>query len=77
MSDIFYHFTHRCVFSGFSAEAVKEKAKILEEKGIKTLTKSHNSNQMTGTIGQLPEYQVAYDLFVLNKDFDHAKALIS
>jgi hypothetical protein len=31
----------------------------------------------TGAFGQLPEYQVAYDLYVPNKDFENAKALIS
>ena len=57
-------------------ETIKSKVRILEEHGIKTLLKSHNSNQQTGAFGQLPEYQIAYDLYVPNNDFELAKALI-
>ena len=76
MGACFYFLTHRCVFSSYSMETIKSKVRILEEHGIKTLLKSHNSNQQTGTFGQLPEYQIAYDLYVPNKDFELAKALI-
>ena len=76
MGNCFYYLTHRCVFSSFSMETIKSKVRILEEHGIKTLLKSHNSNLQTGTFGQLPEYQIAYDLYVPNKDFELAKALI-
>ena len=76
MDACFYFLTHRCVFSSYSMETIKSKVRILEEHGIKTLLKSHNSNQQTGTFGQLPEYQIAYDLYVPNNDFELAKALI-
>ena len=76
MSNCFYFLTHRCVFSSFSNETIKSKARILGDHGIKTLLKSHNSNQQTGAFGQLAEYQIAYDLYVPNKDFEYAKALI-
>ena len=76
MSNCFYFLTHRCVFSSFSMETIKSKVRILEEHGIKTLLKSHNSNQQTGAFGQLAEYQIAYDLYVPNKDFEYAKALV-
>jgi hypothetical protein len=73
----FYFITHRCVFSSFSIETAKSKIRILEDHGIRTMLKSHNSNPQTGAFGQLPEYQIAYDLYVPNKDFENAKALIS
>ena len=76
MDACFYFLTHRCVFSSYSMETIKSKVRILEEHGIKTLLKSHNSNQHTGAFGQLPEYQIAYDLYVPNNDFELAKALI-
>ena len=57
-------------------DTIKSTVRILEEHGIKTLLKSHNSNQQTGAFGQLPEYQIAYDLYVPNRDFALAKALI-
>ena len=76
MDACFYFLTHRCVFSSYSMETIKSKVRILEEHVIKTLLKSHNSNQQTGTFGQLPEYQIAYDLYVPNNDFELAKALI-
>ncbi|MCI7018498.1 MAG: DUF2007 domain-containing protein [Clostridiales bacterium] len=76
MDACFYFLTHRCVFSSYSMETIKSKVRILEEHGIKTLLKSHNSNQQTGAFGQLPEYQIAYDLYVPNNDFELAKALI-
>ena len=76
MGACFYFLTHRCVFLSYSMETVKSKVRILEEHGIKTLLKSHNSNQQTGAFGQLPEYQIAYDLYVPNKDFELAEALI-
>ena len=76
MGACFYFLTHRCVFSSYSMETIKSKVRILEEHGIKTLLKSHNSNQQTGTFGQLPEYQIAYDIYVPNNDFELAKALI-
>lgn len=76
MDACFYFLTHRCVFSSYSMETIKSKVRILEEHGIKTLQKSHNSNQQTGAFGQLPEYQIAYDLYVPNNDFELAKALI-
>ena len=77
MNSCFYFITHRCVFSSFSIETIKSKARILEDHGIKTLLKFHNSNQQTGSFGQLAEYQIAYDLYVPNKDFACAKDLIS
>ena len=76
MGNCFYYLTHRCVFSSFSMETIKSKVRILEDHGIKTLLKSHNSNQQTSAFGQLPEYQIAYDLYVPNRDFALAKALI-
>ncbi|MCI7725928.1 MAG: DUF2007 domain-containing protein [Clostridiales bacterium] len=76
MNACFYFLTHRCVFSSYSIETINAKVRILEEHGIKTLLKSHNSNQQTGAFGQLPEYQIAYDLYVPNKDFEEASALI-
>ena len=76
MDACFYFLTHRCVFSSYSMETIKSKVRILEEHGIKTLLKSLNSNQQTGAFGQLPEYQIAYDLYVPNNDFELAKALI-
>ena len=76
MDACFYFLTHRCVFSSYSMETIKSKVRILEEHGIKTLLKSHNSNQQTGAFGQLPEYQIAYDLYVPNKDLELAKASI-
>ena len=76
MDACFYFLTHRCVFSSYSMETIKSKVRILEEHGIKTLLKSHNSNQQTGAFGQLPEYQIAYDLYGPNNDFELAKALI-
>ena len=76
MDACFYFLTHRCVFSSYSMETIKSKVRILEEHGIKTLLKSHNSNQQTGAFGQLSEYQIAYDLYVPNNDFELAKALI-
>ena len=76
MDACFYFLTHRCVFSSYSMETIKSKVRILEEHGIKTLLKSHNSNQQTGAFGQLPEYQIAYDLYIPNRDFALAKALI-
>lgn len=76
MDACFYFLTHRCVFSSYSMETIKSKVRILEEHGIKTLLKSHNSNQQTGAFGQLPEYQIAYDLYIPNNDFELAKALI-
>ena len=72
----FYFLTHRCIFSSYSIETIKSTVRILEDHGIKTLLKSHNSNQQTGAFGQLPEYQIAYDLYVPNRDFALAKALI-
>ena len=77
MNAWFYFITHRCIFSSYSIETIKSKVRILEDHGIKTLLKSHNANLQTGTFGQLPEYQIAYDLYVPNKDFEHANALIS
>ena len=76
MDACFYFLTHRCVFSSYSMETIKSKVRILEEHGIKTLLKSHNSNQQTGAFGQLSECQIAYDLYVPNKDFEYAKALV-
>ena len=76
MNACFYFLTHRCVFSSYFLETIKSKVRILEDHGIKTLLKSHNSNQQTGAFGQLPEYQIAYDLYVPNRDFALAKALI-
>ena len=76
MNACFYFLTHRCVFWSYSIETINAKVRILEEHGIKTLLKSHNSNQQTGAFGQLPEYQIAYDLYVPNKDFEEASALI-
>ena len=72
----FYFLTHRCIFSSYSIETINAKVRILEEHGIKTLLKSHNSNQQTGAFGQLPEYQIAYDLYVPIRGFALAKALI-
>ena len=72
----FYFLTHRCIFSRYSIETIKSEVRILEDHGIKTLLKSHNSNQQTGAFGQLPEYQIAYDLYIPNRDFALAKALI-
>ena len=72
----FYFLTHRCIFSSYSIETIKSKVRILEDHGIKTVLKSHNSNQQTGAFGQLPEYQIAYDLYLPNRDFALAKALI-
>ena len=57
-------------------ETIKNKKHIIEEHGIKTLLKYHNSNKQNGAFGQLAEYQIAYDLYVPNKDFEYAKALI-
>lgn len=71
-----YFLTHRCVFSSFSQEKVTAKAKLLQKQGIETLIKTHNSNQQTGAFLQLPEYQMAYDLFVPNKDYDQAQAIL-
>lgn len=71
-----YALTHRLVFSTFSSEAIKEKTGILEDSGIKPLIKSHNANPQTGSLGQLPEYQVSYDLYVPNGDYEEAKHLI-
>jgi len=71
-----YFLTHRCVFSSFSQEEIKTRAERLEEQGIPTLIKTHNSNQQTGAFLQLPEYQLAYDLFVPNKDYDLAQSLL-
>ena len=76
MNACFYFLTHRCIFSSYSIETIKSKVRILEDHGIKTVLKSHNSNQQTGAFGQLPEYQIAYDLYVPNRDFALAKALI-
>jgi len=66
----------RCVFSGFSKEDVQRKQRILEGAGIETEMRSHSSNSLTGTFGQLEQYQVAYDLYVGDKDFDAARALL-
>ena len=76
MNACFYFLTHRCIFSSYSVETIKSKVRVLEAHGIKPFLKSHNSNLQTGTFGQLPEYQIAYDLYVPNKDFELAKALI-
>lgn len=76
MISCLYFLTHRRVFSSFSIETVKSKVRVLEDHGIKPLPKSHNSNLQTGAFGQLPEYQIAYDLYVPNKDFEYAHALI-
>lgn len=72
-----YSITHRCVFSSFSIETIKSKMHILEDHGIQTMLKSHNSNQQTGAFGQLTEYQISYDLYVRNKDYKRAKAFLS
>lgn len=71
-----YFLTHRCVFSSFSREKMTAKANLLKDRGIETLIKAHNSNQQTGASLQLPEYQIAYDLFVPNKDYDLAQAIL-
>ena len=66
----------RCVFSCFSREIARQKQGILEGAGIETCLTSHNANALTGTFGQLEQYQVAYDLYVGDKDFDAARALL-
>ena len=71
-----YWIAHRCVFSSFSKETIDQKVHILEEHGIKTVLKTHNGNLQAGTFGQLSEYQIAYDLYVSNKDYDSAKFLL-
>lgn len=71
-----YFLTHRCVFSTFSQEQVNAKAKLLKSRGIETMIKAHNSNQQTGAMLQLHQYQIAYDLFVPNKDYDQARAIL-
>lgn len=68
--------THRLVFSTFSSEELKKKTENLENVGIKPLVKSHNANPQTGTLGQLPEYQISYDLYVPNSDFEEAAHLL-
>lgn len=49
---------------------------MLEDHGIKTFLKTHNGNVQTGTFGQLGEYQITYDLYVPNKDYDDAQSLL-
>lgn len=71
-----YALTHRLVFSTFSRGALEEKRKLLEDSGIQPLVKSHNTNLQTGSLGQLPEYQVSYDLYVPNADYEEARHLI-
>lgn len=71
-----YPLTHRLVFSTFSSEELKKKTEILENAGIQPLVKSHNANPQTGTLGRLPEYQISYDLYVPNSDFEEANHLL-
>lgn len=71
-----YFLTHRCVFSTFSHEEVNNKARLLQSQGIRPMIKSHNSNQSTGAVMQLPEYQIAYDLFVPNGNYDLARSIL-
>ncbi|MDY4508163.1 MAG: DUF2007 domain-containing protein [Candidatus Faecousia sp.] len=74
--NILYFITHRCIFSSFSKEIIGQKKRTLEDHGIKTFLKTHNGNVQTGTFGQLGEYQITYDLYVPNKDYDDAQSLL-
>lgn len=71
-----YFLTHRCVFSSFSQVEVHQKARLLRDHGISPVIKAHNDNLQTGTLGQLPQYQVAYDLYVPNREYDLAQGLV-
>lgn len=71
-----YTFTHRCVFSSFSAEEIDRRKQVLKASGIAFDVKMHHSNMQTGAVGQLPEYNTAYDLYVRNEDYERAAALL-
>lgn len=73
---ILYFITHRCVYSSFSMKSIDQKKRTLEEHGIKTFLKTHSSNVQSGTLGQLGTYQIAYDLYVPNRDYDDAQSLL-
>lgn len=74
--NILYFITHRCVFSSFSKEIIDQKERMLKDHGIQTFLKTHNGNVQTGTFGQLQAYQITYDLYVANKDYDNAQSLL-
>lgn len=69
-----YFITHRLVWSGFSQIDAEQVKKTLAAQGINCLVKTHQSTIQSGAIGQLASYQIAYDIFVRNEDYEQAKA---
>lgn len=72
-----YFLTHRLVFSSFSAEDVLQVKEKLKANDISFLVKKKQSNLSSGTFGQLVDKQIAYDVYVPNENFDHAKHVLS
>lgn len=72
-----YLFTHRRVFTSFNAGEVDAVTAKLKKQGIKPLVKMHSSNRMIGTIGQLAQYQVSYDVYVKNDQYEEAQFALS
>ena len=50
--------------------------RLLAEQGIPCKVKTFQSTVQSGALGQLAEYQIAYDLYVRNGDFARAETLL-
>ena len=71
-----YFLTHRRLYSTFSAEQAHRMERLLAEQGIPCKVKTFQSTVQSGALGQLAEYQIAYDLYVRTGDFARAETLL-
>ena len=71
-----YYITHRVVWCGFSQVNAEQVMKKLAAQGITYLLKTHQSTVQSGAIGQLASYQMAYDIYVRNEDYERAKTVL-
>ena len=63
---LIHAFTHRRVFSTFSAVEAHRAEQLLAAQGIPCLVEKHSSAQSVTAFGTLPEYEIAYDIAVPN-----------
>ena len=73
---LIHAFTHRRVFSTFSAVEAHRAEQLLAAQGIPCLVEKHSSTQSVTAFGTLPEYEVAYDIAVPNEYYEQASALL-
>ena len=67
---LIHAFTHRRVFSTFSAVEAHRAEQLLAAQGIPCLVEKHSSTQSVTAFGTLPEYEIAYDIAVPNEYYN-------